>query len=64
MASVKRYSLSVAHDGFVLFDYILVLSELERRDMSCSDFHVLNVHFADILYGCRLSSKSKENNVF
>ena len=49
-------------NGFV-FDFMLVLSELERRDISCSGFRVLNVHFADTLYDCRLLSKSKENNV-
>jgi len=61
--SVNHYPLLVAHNGFV-FDFMLVLSELERRDMSCSGFRALNVHFADTLYDCRLLSKSKEKNVF
>ena len=60
---INHYPLLVAHNGLV-FDFMLVLSELERRDMSCGGFRVLNVHFANTLYDCRLLSKSEEKNVF
>jgi len=50
---VKHYPLLVAHNDFV-FDYMLVLSEFERRDMSCSAFvHsmcILPIHY--MIAGC------------
>ena len=60
---VKHYPLLVAHNGFA-FDYMMVISELQRRDMSCSSLRAINLHFADTLYDCRLLAKSEEKNMF
>jgi len=57
---IKHYPLLVAHNGFV-FDYMMVITEMKRRDMSSNSLCVTNMHFADTLYNC---VKSEEKNVF
>ena len=42
----------------------MVISELQRRDMSCSSLRAINLHFSDTLYDCRLLAKSEEKNMF
>jgi len=60
---IKHYPPLIAHNGFV-FDYMMVIAEMQRRDMSSSSLRVLNMHFADTLYDCKLLVKSEEKMYF
>ena len=39
---VKHYPLLVAHNGFA-FDYLIVISEMERRDISYTSLRAINI---------------------
>ena len=46
---LKYFPVLVAHNGFV-FDFLILLSELHRRNIPFNRLVSLNLHFADTLY--------------
>ena len=49
---LKYFPVLVAHNGFV-FDFLILLSELNRRAIPFNRLHSLNLHFADTFYDCK-----------
>ena len=60
LQDVKYYPVLVAHNGFV-FDFLILLSELHRRNIPFNRLSSVKLHFADTLYDCKKQVKS--NNV-
>ena len=60
---LKYFPVLVAHNGFV-FDFLLLLSELHRRNIPFNRLVSLNLHFADTLYDCRKTVKNSDSIIF
>ena len=59
---LKYFPLLVAHNGLV-FDFLILLSELHRRNIPFNRLVSLNLHFADTLYDCKKHVKNN-NSIF
>ena len=57
LQDVKYYPVLVAHNGFV-FDFLILLSELHRRNIPFNRLTSINLHFADTFYDCKKLVKS------
>lgn len=60
---LKYFPVVVAHNGFV-FDFLLLLSELHRRNIPFNRLASLNLHFADTLYDCKKHVKNSNSVIF
>ena len=62
LQDVKYYPVLVAHNGFI-FDFLILLSELNRRKIPFNRLSSINLHFADTFYDCKRLVKS-DNAIF
>ena len=62
LQDVKYYPVLVAHNGFN-FDFLIILSELHRRNIPFNRLRSINVHFADTFYDCKKQVKC-DNAIF
>ena len=60
---LKYFPVLVAHNGFV-FDFLLLLSELHRRNIPFNRLVSLNLHFADTFYDCKKTVKNSDSIIF
>ena len=56
LQDVKYYLVLVAHNGFN-FDFLILLSELHRRNIPFNRLAFINLHFADTDYDCKKQVK-------
>ena len=52
LQDVKYYPVLAAHNG-VNFDFLILLSELHRRNIPINRLASINLHFADTYYDCK-----------
>ena len=52
LQDVKYYPVLVAYNGFV-FDFLILLSELHRRNIPFNRLASINLHFVDTFYDCK-----------
>ena len=56
LQDVKYYPVLVAHNGFN-FDFLILLSELHRRNIPFNRLASINLYFADTYYDCKKQVK-------
>ena len=55
LQDVKYNPVLVAHNGFN-FDFLILLSELHRRNIPFNRLAFINLHFADTYYDCKCNN--------
>ena len=56
LQDVKYYPVLVTHNGFT-FDFLILLTEMHRRNIPFNRLASINLHFADTFYDCKRQVK-------